>query len=530
MNWGRRVFVIVLLTLVYVATGRLGLRLAFLQESATAVWPPTGIALGAMLMLGTWVWPSVLAGAFVVNLITAGTVWTSLGIATGNTLEAVTGSLLVSRFAGGRDAFFRPLDVFRFALLSAVSTMISASIGVTVLCLGHLAAWNAVGPIWLTWWLGDAVGAVLFAPLLVLWCRRENINWRRTGEAILLIAGLLGLGMLAFGSWTPWQRTNYPLEFIVTPVLLWAAFRFGPRGATASSLVLASVALRSTLHGFGPFVATSPNESLLLLQAYLGVGAVMVLAVSAVVWEREQARRQLANQTQELERSNADLQHFAYVASHDLKEPLRMTGSFAELLARRYRGQLSQEADEFIDYITSGVRRMSALIDGLLLYSRAGDVPLSGPNTDGTRALEVALLNLAAAIQESDAVVTHDPLPVLAMNESQLVMIFQNLVGNSIKYRNNQPPRVHVSATQEGGEWILSVKDNGIGIEPEYRDHVFTLFKRLHGPQVPGAGIGLALCKRIVERHGGRIWIESPPEPGTCLRFALPKDTSAARP
>ena len=365
---------------------------------------------------------------------------------------------------------------------------------------------------------------MLFAPLLVLWARRERINWLRIGEAILLIACLLVLGIVAFGSWAPWSRTNYPLEFIVTPVLLWSAFRFGPRGATASSVLLASVALRSTLHGFGPFVTGSPNESLLLLQAYLGVGAVMVLAVSAVVWEREQARNQLANQAQELARSNADLQQFAYAASHDLKEPLRMTGSFAELLAKRYRGQLSEEADEFINYITSGVRRMAALVDGFLLYSRAGDMGLSGADTDGTRALQAALLNLAAAIQESEAVITHDPLPVLAMNEPQLVMVFQNLIGNAIKYRDDKTPRVHVSAAESGGEWVLSVSDNGIGIEPQYRDQVFGLFKRLHGPQVSGAGIGLALCKKIIERHGGRIWIESPPEPGTCLRFALPKD------
>ena len=153
MTWPRRLFVLLIVTLVYIATGKLGLRLAFLHESATAVWPPTGIALATMLMLGVWVWPSILAGAFIVNLTTAGTLWTSLGIASGNTLEAIVGSLLVNRFAGGREAFFRPLDVFRFALLAGVSTAVSATIGVTVLCLGRLAAWNAAGPIWLTWWL-----------------------------------------------------------------------------------------------------------------------------------------------------------------------------------------------------------------------------------------------------------------------------------------------------------------------------------------------------------------------------------------
>jgi len=179
----RRLLVLVIIGLVYIVMGKLGLRLAFLHASATPVWPPSGIALASMLTLGVWVWPSILVGAFVVNLTTAGTVWTSLGIAVGNTLEAVVGSLLVNRFARGQAAFFRTRDVFRFALLAGMgSTTVSATIGLVVLCAQGLATWNAAGPIWLTWWLGDAVGVCLFAPLLVLWARRERMNWAQLSE------------------------------------------------------------------------------------------------------------------------------------------------------------------------------------------------------------------------------------------------------------------------------------------------------------------------------------------------------------
>jgi PAS domain S-box-containing protein len=231
----------------------------------------------------------------------------------------------------------------------------------------------------------------------------------------------------------------------------------------------------------------------------------------------------LARQGEELARSNADLEQFAYVASHDLQEPLRMVSSYAQLLSRRYRDWLDDDAREFIGYMVDGVDRMRSLIGGLLTFSRLG----SGGDAhrpvalDGV--LERALANLEAAIKESGAVVTADPLPTVVGDPAQLAQLFQNLVGNGVKFRGEAAPRVHVSAERDGGEWRLSVCDNGIGIEPEYAERIFVIFQRLHGrAEYPGTGIGLALCRKIVERHGGRIWVESRAGAGSSFFFTLP--------
>jgi light-regulated signal transduction histidine kinase (bacteriophytochrome) len=227
----------------------------------------------------------------------------------------------------------------------------------------------------------------------------------------------------------------------------------------------------------------------------------------------------------ELRRSNEELQQFAYVASHDLQEPLRMVASYTQLLGKRYAGRLDSEADEFIAYAVDGSNRMQALIQDLLAYSRAGTNGKAHHEISSEKALKQALTNLRATIQESGAVVTHDSLPAITTDDAQLVQVFQNLVGNGIKYRRTEVPRVHVSAAKNGGkEWNFSVQDNGLGIDPQYFDRIFVLFQRLHGrEEFKGTGIGLAICKKIVERLGGRIWVESEPEKGSTFYFALPE-------
>ena len=224
----------------------------------------------------------------------------------------------------------------------------------------------------------------------------------------------------------------------------------------------------------------------------------------------------------ELARSNAELEQFAYVASHDLQEPLRAVASCVQLLKKRYEGKLDTRAEEFITHAVEGTKRMQSLITDLLAYSRVGTHAHPFERVECEAVLEEALANLTMAIEESGAVVAHDPLPVVQADGAQLVQLFQNLIGNALKFRADRPPEVRVAARPEGDGWLFSVADNGIGIEPQYFERVFRVFQRLHTrTRYPGTGIGLAICKKIVERHGSSIQVESEPGHGSTFRFAL---------
>lgn len=241
------------------------------------------------------------------------------------------------------------------------------------------------------------------------------------------------------------------------------------------------------------------------------------------ITERVNAEAKLAQHTAELQRSNAELQQFAYVASHDLQEPLRMVSSYMQLLARRYQGRLDADADEFIGYAVDGANRMKRLIEGLLTYSRVGTHGQTFAAVEGDQVLRQALDNLHLALEESQGQVTAEPLPLFWGDEAQLVQLLQNLIGNALKFRGAEPPRVRVTVTRRGAVWQVGVADNGIGIAPQYQDRIFLIFQRLHSQrEYPGTGIGLALCRKIIERHGGQLWVESQLGQGATFYFTLP--------
>jgi len=268
---------------------------------------------------------------------------------------------------------------------------------------------------------------------------------------------------------------------------------------------------------------TVGGVGLLLITPLAGFG--MWASWNLVREQRDLVRAQqsLEESIAELARSNADLQQFAYVASHDLQEPLRMVASYTQLLARRYKGKLDSDADKFIGYAVDGAIRMQRLINDLLTYSRVTAQDKVFEPVDCNGLLEEALSNLRVTVEENRAVVTHDPLPTVMADGGQLGQLFQNLIGNAIKFRGKEPPQVYVSAERRTGEWLFSVRDNGIGVDPQYAERIFVIFQRLHNrEEYPGTGIGLALCKKIVERHGGRIWVASQTGQGTTFHFTLP--------
>jgi integral membrane sensor domain MASE1 len=361
---------VVLLALVYVLAGKVGLQLAFVHPNATAVWPPTGIALAAMLVWGYRVWPGIFLGAFAINVITAGSVATSIGIAIGNTLEGVVGAYLVNRHANGLQAFDRPTDVFKFAALTGLaSTTVSATIGVTSLALGGYADWATFGSVWLTWWLGDVAGALIVAPVAILWNASPRVtwSWQQALEAAcvglsIVLVGSSVFGGLVFAHWQP-----YPLDFLCAPLLVWTAFRFEQREAATATLLISGFAIVGTLRGYGPFALRTPHESLLLLQTFMAIMAMIALSIVAALSERSQ-KDALSGEELRQTQKMATLGQFAGGIAHDFKDILHVIRLYSELLAKKT--SLGKADVRAIHEIGQAARRANSLTAHLLAFSR----------------------------------------------------------------------------------------------------------------------------------------------------------------
>jgi diguanylate cyclase (GGDEF)-like protein len=410
------------LTAVYFVSGKLGLMLAYVNVSASAVWPATGIALAAVLVFGYRIWPAVFLGAFLVNITTAGSVATSLGIAGGNALEAVVGAYLVNRFANGRNAFNRAQDVFGVAFLAGmVSTAVSATVGVTSLSLGSLSSWADYGHVWRTWWLGDAVGDLIVAPVALLWYLdpRPRYTRKQLLEALALVLAVAVVGLIVFGRLLGYDGGEYPVGFFCIPLLVWIAARFGQRETATATLLLSVIATWGTVRGLGPLVRASQHESLLLLQTFMGVIAMMGMGLSAALAERKRLEA-----------------HLVHLADHDsLTDLLGRRGFQGELWrqlaeAKRYgmRGSLLfLDLDDFKrvndtlghatgDEVLSsvGARLRARLRDTDLLARLGGDefaILLPHSSNGQARALAEQLLD---AIRSQEIVVNGRPVTVTA--------------------------------------------------------------------------------------------------------------------
>jgi signal transduction histidine kinase len=510
------------LAAVYFAAGKLGLSLALVHASASAVWPPTGIALAAFLVLGRGVWPAILAGAFLVNVTTEGSAATSLGIAVGNTLEGLVGALLVERFAGGRRAFDRPQDVFGFVTLAGlVATAISPSFGVTSLCLGGFAPWSEYGAIWLTWWLGDAGGAIVVAPALILWAVGPRPRWSRVRrlEAGAALVAIAAIGEIVFGGLFASGDGYSSLRFLCLPLAIWLAFRFGPREAATAVLVLGAVAVAGTLRRGEALPGSGQNESLVLLQLFLGTLAVTSLTLAAVVAERQRALAASRRQALELARANAELDEFAHVVSHDLKAPLRGVSSLAAWIAEDCKELLQGESREHLRLLEERARRMSRLIDGVLRYSRAGKS--AGVRPVDAQALFAEVVDSLGPLR-GVSVRVEGTLPVVRCDRTQLAQILQNLIGNAVEHLGRPSGEVVVACREGERDFEWSVRDDGVGIDAPHRERIFRMFHAVD-PERGGSGVGLAIVKKLVERAGGSVSVESAPGAGSTFRFSIPK-------
>jgi signal transduction histidine kinase len=520
-----------IVTVSYFIAGKLGLTLASLNASASPVWPPAGIALAALLLLGYRVWPAILIGAFLVNVTTAGNLATSFAISTGNTLEALAGAWLVNRFADGKNAFDRPQAVFKFALAAGISAVISPLFGVTSLALAGFAHWANYGLIWLTWWLGDTTGDLVFTPLVLLWSVASKQRWNKKQalEVGILLLLLVLLSAVVFGGWLEISAKNYPITFICGPVVIWMAFRFTQRETAAGIFILSVIAVWGTLHGFGPFVRETENQSLLGLQSWIAVLMITTMALSAGMAERRHIEDELQRQKSVVENANRTKDHFLAMLSHELRTPLTPVISALESLET----EPTQTADTraSLAMIRRNIELETQLIDDLLDFTRIArdKMQLRFAPVDAHLALS-NVVEICGAEARFKRLRVHLNLQAkshyAAADAAKFQQIVWNLLKNAIKF-TPEGGEIAISSSNPSPEVLtISVSDTGIGMDPEVMQRIFDPFEqgnRSFEHRVGGLGLGLAISKSLAQAHGGSLTAESDGrDRGSTFIFSMP--------
>lgn len=643
----RYVLSLVVLCAAYVGSAELGFAMAFVGGNVSAVWLPSGLAVAALLIGGARLAPAFWLGALLATAGTGAPLATAAAIATGNTLEYLAAYVLLRRIAGPGLAFERVGDVLALVLAAAVTPVLSALPGTAALCLGGVAPWALYWTIAETWWLGDAAGLLLVTPLVVSWVRTwPRYGTRRLGELAVMGAAAALATVAVFGG-DLWAGTDdHVSAYLIFPFLVWGALRLGARGATAAVLCVNVPAIVFTAQGMGLFARIDLTQSLLLLQAFMTVGALTALVTAAAVAERNaaHARARLLSHAVEqsattvmitdpagrltyvnraftdltgysardviganprflksghtsdadyealwaaitaghvwrgeflnrkadggtlweqatispvrddaghithfigtkeditarkaaedgmrralakVERAKSELERVAYAVTHTLQEPLRGIGGFTQLIDRRYGDRLDDEGRGYLRRVLQSTERMQRLFRDLMDYTLIDQATEPDRSVDLTVIAERVVSELNAQGR-----VTLDPLPVVQGNAGQLRHLLSHLVGNGLTYHPpERPSHVTVSTRREAHGWCITVADDGLGIAPQYVDRLFNLFVRLHTEQeFSGSGVGLAYCRRVAERHGGSIGLESEPGRGTRIHVRLPFDPHA---
>ncbi len=491
----------------YLGAAKLGLSMAFEAEQVTAVWPPTGIALAAILLFGRRMWPGIALGAFIANVTTNETIPTAAGIAIGNTLEALVGATLLRR-VGFRESLERVQDVTAFVILAAfLSTSVSATIGVTSLCLGGIHPWSSFSSLWSLWWLGDASGALVFAPLIMVAARRTRRPWevRRIAEAALLTLGMLSIGLWIFSGRPPASHFSHPLVYTIFPFVIWTALRFGQRGATVMIFVASVLAIWRTVHGDGPFAMDSMLASLEQLQIFMAVAAVTGLLLAASFTERRHAEEAL----QEADRRKDD---FLATLGHELRNPLAPIRNAVEIL--RLHGTKDAWSARARDMIDRQVSHMARLIDDLLDASRIaqGKIQLRMERVDLSAIVRDLSEDYTSQMQEKGLTFTVElpEKPIWVRGDpTRLAQVIGNIMHNASKFTDTGGSvQVSVAEDPAQGSALVVVRDSGIGMNEETLARVFRAFNqadRTIARSQGGLGLGLSLAKELIELHHGEV-------------------------
>ncbi len=518
----------------YVLGGKLGLSLALINASASSVWPPSGIAIAALLMYGPSAWPAVAAGAFVVNVTTAGGPLAAIGIAAGNTLEAVAAAYLVRRYANGARAFDRVVDVFRFTLLAAVAaTTISATTGTATLFLTGNAQAERLLTIWWTWWLGDAGGAVIVAPLLLVWLTPPAVvtPWSALPEILALSALAAATIVVVFTPLSPLAVAHVPIAYLTFPAIAWAAVRFGPRSSSVVVLALSAAAVAGVALGVGPWVGGDENATLLITLGFMGTASVTALALTAAVIERERSVRALHATEVLLRQAEEDKvaarDEFLSIAAHELRTPLTALRLASESFVR--------EVDQGREVRPERLRTLAALVAersvrlAELVAHLLDTVRIQTGRADDLHRSEQDMLALASRVATETQARTSrhrievrgTPPIVASVDPLRIEQVVRNLLDNAVKFSPSGEIAIDVSA--DDGHIELRVRDHGPGIPAEHRAKIFDRFYQARGNGADGLGLGLHLSRHIVELHGGTIAAEFPGDGGTAILVRLPR-------
>jgi signal transduction histidine kinase len=555
----RYVGTVALLSVVYLGAAKFGLSFAFTTKQVTAVWPPAGVAVVALLLFGDRVWLGVLLGAFAANATQGEPIATAAGIAIGNTLGLVVAVRLLRRVVRFDNTLARLRDVIGLLLGAIVAATITASNGVANLALGGIIPSSAYGSVWRVWWMGDAMGILLVAPLLLSWAADRSLAWRgwRALEAVALFATLVVGGHVIFQG-----PSQLQIQSAVFPLTIWCALRFGVRETATIAAIISGIAVWGTVHGRGPFATGALDDRLVLLEAFMAIAVIGPLSLSVAMTERRRAEHALRRAHDELERrvrdrtaalaaantelasKNEEVEAFVYIVSHDLRAPLVNLQGFAKELQLSF-GELSEKLRDAplpanlrrdveailedgmagaLRFISASTSKFERLIEALLRLSRHGREKYRAELVDVGAVVEVTLASLRQSIAASGATVSvSESLPNALGDATAIGQVFSNLIENALNYlRPGTPGVIEIGGETSDSVAHYWVRDNGVGIAAAAQPRLFQVFQRFHPHMAPGEGMGLAIVKRVIERHGGQVRARSKEGAGTTFHVTLP--------
>lgn len=520
------------LAAMYVVAARAGLMLDAVAGFATVVWPPSGLALAALLIFGMRLWPGILIGAFAANLLTGAPALVALGIAGGNTVEAVLAVYALRQIPGFDASLERVRDVIGLIGFAAVmSTIVAASVGVTSLYLGGIVSWPQYAETWRAWWFGDLIGDLLVAPVLLVWARGARTLGppKQTLEAAALGVSVIAASLIIFGALPGREMGNFAQAYVFFPLLIWATLRFGQRGAVSTAFIVSAIAVAGTAMGRGPFVRPGLHESLFALQTFLGVAAATFLVMGASISERRRAEEEMRIAYARAAAANAAKADFLAVMSHELRTPLNAISGYVDLMSLGVDGEISEKQRASLARIQLNEQHLLSLIDDVLSFAKieAGRLSLDIQTVLVMDVVSTLEALVRPELERKELGFTCDPCDdhlLVKADPEKLRQILLNFLANAVKF-TGQGGHIRVGAEQEGGFVRIWVSDTGIGIPGDKIAQVFEPFFQVEqGPRrrYPGIGLGLAIARDLAKAMDGEIRLESTVDEGSTVSLLLP--------